>query len=108
MSLIDFALTKPILWKKRKRGSSGSSAGEYERARVIASRVQETSSMAAGPAGREIRTVNEIYVTQDVQIGDLINWRDLNRNGQFEEVQGRSSYPGITGGIDHYVLSLEP
>ena len=105
MSLIDPYLTSRILWKKRKR-STGSRG--YESARVIAARVVETSRTTAGPSGRDVIAENRIYVTQDVRIGDLINWRDLNRNGTFDEVEGRTSAPGLLGGIDHYVVTLEP
>jgi hypothetical protein len=100
-----------ILWRKHKRGAAGGTDWQgrsYERVRLIPARVEETTRLAAGPGGQEILEVNEVYVREDVQIGDLINWRDLDPNGVFDEVQGRTSRPGLFGGVDHYVVSFEP
>lgn len=100
-----------ILWKKRKRGTAAGndwSGRGYDPPRVIPARVEETTRYMSGPGGPEIRAINEVYVTEDVRIGDLINWRDLSPGGTFDEVQGRTSEPNAFGEVDYYVVSFEP
>lgn len=100
-----------ILWKKKRRGAAAGndwSGRGYERPRVIPARVEERTRETAGPGGQEIRSINDVYVTEDVRIGDLLNWRDLNPGGTFDEVQGRTSKPDLFGEVEYYVVSFEP
>ena len=105
--MIEDYLGQRVLWK-RKTGTNDWGDIAYSEPQEIPARVEERVRIMGGTGGSEIRATNEVYVTEDVKIGDLINWRDLDPDGRFDEVQTRNSENDLFGEIEYYILFFEP
>lgn len=100
-------LNQRVLWKRRTGGDDWQGA-TYSDPVEIPARVEERVRVMGGAGGSEVRATNEVTVAEDVRIGDFINWRDLDPEGSFDEVQTRNSEVDLFGGVEDYVLFFEP
>lgn len=97
-------MPRTISWKRRT-GENSWNEGTYAAPVGIPARVEESVRIVEGSAGNELRATNEVMVTDDVRVGDLVDWRG---DGDYEEVEARNSESDLAGEVSYYVLYFEP
>ncbi len=105
--MIDDYLNQRVLWKKRTGGDDWQGVS-YAAPVEIPARVEERVRVMGGTGGQETRATNEVFVTEDVRVGDLVDWRPDETGENFDEVQTRNAEVDLFGEVEGYVLFFEP